>query len=141
MRFVHNQYDRTAVLHLFDQELIEREQNFGLGGARARQVEIVGDHFEKLLDVDARVEEEGELDELRLKIIAQAFKHGGFARSHFAGEDDESFTRLHAVNEIRQRFFVLLAPVEECRIWTQTKRAFREPEESVIHSGRLNPSL
>ena len=98
------------------------------------QVQIVGDHLEKLIRIDAGVEQEGELDVLRFQIIAQAFEHGGLAGAHFARQDDESLARLDAVHQIRQRLFMLFAPVEERRIRAQTERALREAKESIVHS-------
>ena len=84
VRFVDDQHHGAAVLRLLHQQLIEREQNFGLRSARARQVQIVGDHLEKLIDIDAGIEQERELDVLRFQIIAQALEHGGLAGAHLA---------------------------------------------------------
>ncbi len=80
VRFVDDQHDGPAVLRLLDQQLIEREQHFSLGGAGARQIKIVGDHLEKLLDVNAGVKEKGEFDVLGFQVVAQALEHGRFAR-------------------------------------------------------------
>ena len=93
--------------------MIQGEQNLGLGRAGAAKIQIVGDHLEELLGGDARVEDEGELDELSLQKVAQALEHGGLAGAHLAGQDDESLAALDAVDQVRQRLFVLRAAIEE----------------------------
>jgi len=60
VRLVDDQNRRTPFLGLLDEQLIQGEEDFGLGLSRAAKVQIVGDHFEELLDVDAGIEKEGE---------------------------------------------------------------------------------
>ena len=89
-----------AFLRLFHQHLVQREKYFRFRCALTRQVQIVGDHLEELLRVDAGVEQESELDVLRFQVIAQAFEHRRFARAHLARQDDKSLTRLYAIYQI-----------------------------------------
>ena len=111
--FVDDQGCRGTALGLPQQECIEREQNSGFRGAFASQFKIVGQHFEELIGRETRVEDRGEGDVLLDEEFAQAFEQGGFAGSGVAGQDDESLAVLHAVNQIRQGFFVLPAAIEE----------------------------
>ena len=48
---------------------------------------------------------------LLTEIVTQALEHGGLSRPDFTRQHDESFASLNPVNEVRQRFFVLFAPI------------------------------
>ena len=85
MRLVHDQHHGLAVLGLLHQQLVQREQHLGLRSARTGQVEIVGDHLEELLDVDAGIKKKRELDVVGLQVIPEALEHRGLARSYLAG--------------------------------------------------------
>src|SRR5205814_9993106 len=79
VRLIYDQDHSATVLGLLHQQLVEREQDLDLRCPGAGQIQIVGDHHEDLVGVDARIEDEGELDVLGFQVIAQAFEHGRLA--------------------------------------------------------------
>ena len=70
---------------------------------------------------------------MRVQMIAQALEHRGLARSHLPGEQNKPLTALNAVNQVRQRFLVLGAPIQKRRIGAEVERIGDETEERLIH--------
>src|SRR5262249_28513606 len=87
----------------------------------------------ELIHRQPRIEDVGEFDLLRHEEVAQTFEHGGFARAYFAGQHDESLPALHAVNQVRQRLFVLRAAVEKTRVRTEVERILFQAKEGIVH--------
>ncbi len=134
LRLVHDQDGGAAGGGLVEQELIQREKDFGFRPAVALQVEIIGDHFEELVGADAGVENAGEFDAVGVELVAEAFEQGGLAGADLAGEHDEAFAAVDAVDQVCERLFVLGASVKEGRIRTEVERTFAESEEGVVHA-------
>ena len=99
--------------------------------AVASQIEVIGEQLEKLLHREPGIEHGGERDLLRDQKIAQALQHRGLARAHLAGQDDETFPALHAVNQVGQRFFVLRAAEQKDGSGTQVERIFVKPKKAL----------
>ncbi len=113
---------RTSVLDLWEQF----------------QAEIVGNHLEELVGVDSGVEKEGEFDELRVKVIAEALEHGGLAGADLPGQDDKPLAAMDTVDQVCEGLLMLGAAVEERRVRAEIEGAFPEAEKGVVHKAALS---
>ncbi len=68
-----------------------------------------------------------------IQMVPQALEHRGLAGADFAGEQDKSLAALHAVNQIRQRFFMLRTAIKERRIRAEIERIGNQTEKRLIH--------
>ena len=88
----------------------------------------------ELVGVDPGVEDEGEFDELRIEVVAQALEHCSLAGADLSGENDKPLAAVDAIDQVRQRLFVLGAAIEERWIRAEIEGAFPEAEEGIVHS-------
>jgi hypothetical protein len=109
--------------------------------SRALEIEIVRKHLEELLRGEPRIEEESEGRLVRRQMVAQTFEHRRLARAHFARQNDEAFAALHAVNQARQRLFVLRAAIQKRRIGTEIERVLFKPKNALYIPGNSKRNM
>src|SRR6266852_1050049 len=100
----------------FEQPAIEGEQLVALQGGVAGDAEIVEDEIEKVIRLDARVEDERGGHLLLGEPIEQAAKLHGFARADFAGEEDQALAGANTVDQLLGSGASLLGEEEETRV-------------------------
>src|SRR5580700_6965228 len=57
VRLIHDEYGSTSQVGALYDHLVQGEKHLGLGRPGASQAEVVGDHFEELLDVQSGIEQ------------------------------------------------------------------------------------
>jgi hypothetical protein len=134
LRFSRLQDGSAAGGGALQHHVVQREEYLGLGEVVAAQVEIVGEKLEKLFDGEARIEDGGEGDLLRVQEIAQAFEQSGLPGAHFAGKYDKALTALDAIDQVCQGLFVLQASEQERWVRAHVERVLIEAEEGVVHT-------
>ena len=69
----------------------------------------------------------------RINALHKVRDQGGFTRTNFAGDDDETFTLIEPIAKIAQRLLVARAFKVELRIRCQLKRASAEAVMLLVH--------
>src|SRR6185369_17329929 len=100
---------------LFQQEGIEALQHVELLAAVHRQIELVEDVLEDLLEGDVGVEDEDGLG-LLVELIEQLVEQGRLARTRFTDERDEALALGDAVVERSEGLAIARVQIEELRI-------------------------
>src|SRR6185437_1284711 len=139
LSFINDQRRGTRFVRLLDQKIVQREEDLRLRFPVALEVQIVCDHLEELRGRDPRVKQKRELDALIFQIVAQAFEHRRLTGANLASQHKKALPALHAVNQIGESLFMLLAAIKKCRIGAKAEWAFGQSEKGVIHLDRRIP--
>ena len=84
MSLIHDQNRGAALVGPLHQQIIQCKQDLGFRVPGAPQIQIVGHHFEELIDAEPGIEKRSEGDPLAGQKVAQALQHSRFAGTYFA---------------------------------------------------------
>jgi hypothetical protein len=136
LRFVDDEDDRVAGVHLGEDEFIEDLKVCDAVDAARFETELQYDGFEELVCAQARVE-----DERGLEFVAEFFEElaadRGLAGADFAGEFDEAFALVDAEEQMVERLLMFPAEEQKARVRRDVERLF--PQVVKLEIQRFPP--
>src|SRR5215831_10403385 len=122
LRFIDDEQRSLVLRGQLAQERLERPEQDGLVYRPDRQP-ICDSHCAKhVVRIELSAHELGGHDLVAVQVFEEAANDGRLARADFAGNDDEAFTLVNAVLQIRVRALVPAAAEEEGRVGIELER-------------------
>ena len=103
--------------------------------AAFRNTEFLAQRLEQFVDRQARIQDERNVEIVR-DLVDQTANQRGFAGADFAGDQHEAAVGAQSVHQVRQRFAMTFAQIQETRIGRDRKRFLLESVVVVVH-GRV----
>ena len=97
LRFVHDQQAAFAFADLRHQEGLQRHQQIGLRHILDPHTKGGADHAQGVFRIELRADQVGRSHRVSVHTLEQPTHDGGFARTYFAGDDDEPLIAQQAV--------------------------------------------
>src|SRR5262249_42497963 len=133
LRLIDDQHGVLTGLFTLDEEVVQRDEPLGSGVSGLRHSEVFQHVLEELVEAQARVHDERDRA-LSVEALTQSVKQRRLSRSYLAGENDEAFSLLGPVEQLRKRLAVPRAHVEKFGVGSRVERLLPEPVERQIHS-------
>src|SRR6185503_7789468 len=121
LRLVDHHDDVAARGELLEQVRVETVEELEPAAPVRRNSELHADELEKLVEADARIEDEYDL-RLTLDLVENSFEEGRLAGARLSDEREEPLTRLDSVENRRHRLARRLVDVVKLRVRRQIER-------------------
>ena len=109
------------------------DELFGATACSGRiDAQLIADGLEQLYGVEARVQDERDVDHRR-HLGEQAATERCFAGTHFAGEHHKAAGIVQSVHQVRECLAMALRQKQEPRVGRNRERTVREGEERLVH--------
>src|ERR1700751_2648239 len=99
-----------------------------------RYFKLCDNEIEQLTDTQLRIEDERGGHALPVQPVQHPVEQRGFARAHFARQQDEALAVLNSIRQPCQRFLNLPRQEEIARIRIDIEWAFTQPKEFLVHN-------
>src|SRR2546422_7974816 len=136
LRFVEDQDGVLTGPLAFDEEAVERHESLRPRLASLGDSQVLEDVLEDAVKRQRGIDHEGDR-RLSVEPLTKGVKQRGLSRAHLAGQDDEAFPLLGAVEQLGQGLPVRRTHVKESGIRRRVEGLLRESVERQVHATAL----
>ena len=136
LRFVEDQDGVLTGPLALDEEAVERHESLRPRLASLGDSQVLEDVLEDAVKRQRGIDYEGDR-RLAVEPLTKGVKQRGLSRAHLAGQDDEAFPLLGAVEQLGQGLPVRRTHVKESGIRRRVEGLLRESVERQVHATAL----